>query len=417
MAKDLTANVRSQKSLRYGTKPINLLEIEFGGAVGTKYYSDRDITVDSNTYVPVVKDWGVIDFILNKTATTKDLQIVLINSLDSPISDLFATASPEGKVARVYQWYGDLSDTADKTIIFNGRITSPVRYSIDTVSIDIVNRILDLETKIGKIVTQEEYPRSLPAHRGKVIPQVYGVVENVPAVCIFTAGKSSLRESLNDSSMTVEADDGSVFPTDATWVLIIEEEKIQMAAGDGGNTLTALQRGYDATTPALHIKGTQMYEQLSTFRYQVFDDTGGVKAKAISNVRVNGFLVSASQYSIDQATYPGQIVFNTYPQLEEQQETEFDEFEFDTVINDESVPYATNPDNLISGSSGYAELKSGQKVILQRAAAFGKVSRLKRTYLSVTYSTDKEEWGGEISAKAYWDGNDLGTLPDPPFDP
>ncbi len=417
MAKTLTSNIIRNKSRRYGTEPINLLDIQFGGAIGTKYYSDRVVTVGGNTYEAVVKDWGDIDFILNKSASVSDLHIVLLNTLSSPISNLFSTEAPESKIAILYQWYiGE--DAADKTPLFSGRITSPVEYSLDSVSFDIVGRILDLEAKIGRVITQAEFPRSLVAHRGKIIPQVIGSVQNVPAVCIYTAGKSSLRETLTDSALTIEVDDGSVFPTDASWTLVIEEEQILMEANtSGGNTLTATQRAYLGSIAALHTKGTQMYEKASTFRYQVFDDQFSVKAAAISGVRVNGFLLNDSQYTIDQVNYPGQIIFNSYPQVEEQQETDFDDYLFDVVVNDESTPYAHTPEALIDeNTSSYAWLLSGQRVELQRSLGFSNINQLKRTYLEITYFTDRREWNGEIQARVFWDDNDLGLLPDPTFD-
>ena len=418
MSKSLTSSTIASKSRRYGTSPINLLEIEFGGVTGTKYYSDREVVIGGNTYEAVVKDWGDIDFIINRSATTSDIRISLVNTLSSPISNIFSVDNPESKVARLYQWY-EGNEEVDKTLLFNGRITSPIKYTLDTVELDIVNRILDLSTKVGRVITKSEFPRSLESHRGKVIPQVIGLVENVPAVCIFTAGKNALRESLTDISLTIEADDGSVFPSDSAWVLVIEDEQILMEANSsGGNTLTVTQRAYNGTSAHLHIKGIQMYEQLSSFRYQVFDDQNGVKASSITNVRVNGVLLDPSAYTIDQVTYPGQIVFTTYPQIDQEKETDFDEYTFDTVVNDGSVPFADNPDYLIDdNNSNFAQLKSGKRVVLQRAASLNNTNQLKRTYLVVKYSTDREEWDGEIQAKAYWDGNNLGLLPDPSFDP
>jgi hypothetical protein len=421
MAKDLTSNIVKNKSKRYGTSPVNLLEIQFGGVTGTKYYSDRVVTIDGNTYEAVVKDWGDIDFILNRSATTSDIHITLVNTLSSPISDIFSVDNPESKVAIVYQWYLDDDDMeeADKTILFNGRITSPIKYGLDTVEFDIVNRILDLEAKVGTVVFRSNYPRSLAAHRGRVLPQVFGSVQNVPAVCVFTAGKSILRKSLNESSLTIEVDDGSVFPTDVAWTLVIEDEHIRMAANPtSGDTLTATQRAYDGTDAALHTKGTQIYEQLSSFRYQVFDGIVGAKALSISDIRVNGVLLDESAYTIDQDNYPGQIIFDTYPQIDEETETDFDDYIFDTIVNDGSIPYAAVPEALTDdNNSNYASLKSGQRVTLQRVAAVNNNNRFKRAFLSVTYFTDREEWEGNIQAKVNWDSNELGTLPDPTFDP
>lgn len=490
MAKTLTLNMFASKNKKFGSTPINLLEIDFGGVIGTKYYSDREVTVGGNTYEAIVGNWGRIDFIMNESATTTDIQIVLINTLSSPISDIFSTIAPEGKLARIYQWDGDL-DEADKTIIFNGRIASPIKYTIEDVTIDIINRTFDLDAKVGTVVTQELFPRSLTSHRGRLLPQVHGVVDNVPAVCVFTAGKSSLRETITDSSLVIEADDGSVFPTDSTWTLVIDNEQILMAAATfGSNTLTATQRGYNGTTALLHTKNTQMYEKLSTFRYQVFDDIGSLdlKAKSITNVRVNGKLIDSGDYIIDQDTYPGQIIFSAYPQTDEEKETFFDDYTFDTVINDESTPYADSPEALtdeniqiqydaevgelnvmpkllhlpvqdtltvlvnevptvedidwtrsgksmawISGtdlevedilhieyeikSGDLTRLTSGKRLEVQRAASLDNVNQFKRAFLVVKYFTDKEEWEGEVQARAYWDGNDLGLLTDPTFDP
>jgi hypothetical protein len=419
MAKDLTSNIIANKSKRYGTEPINLLEIDFGGVTGTKYYSDREVTVGGNAYEAVVQDWGDIDFILNRSATTTDLHITLVNTLSSPISNIFATETPESKTARLYQWFVGLEE-ADKTLIFNGKIVSPVKYGLETVEFDIVDKIIDLESSVGRVITQEGWPRSLPSHRGRIIPKVFGSVTNVPAVCVFTAGKSELRETLNDVAMSIEVDDGSVFPLGGAWVLVIEDEQIFIGSRPGGNTLLVATggRGYNGTTAALHTKGTHIYEQLSSFRYQVFDDEGDVKAASISNVRVNGVLLDDTQYTIDQVNYPGQIVFDSYPQIDAEKETDFDDYTFDTVVDDGTVPYADSSENLTDdNNSNYAWMKSGQRVTLNRAADLNNNNQFKRAWLSVTYFTDKQEWEGNIQARAYWDNNMLGTLPDPTFDP
>jgi len=419
--KSLTSNLSRLKNKKSGISPINLLIIEFGGVIGTKYYSDRTVTIDGNTYEPVVMDWGDIDFIINNSATTNDLHLTLANSLSSPISNIFATINPEGKVAKVYQTMVGL-DWADAAIVFNGRITSPVSYSLEKVEFDLVNRILDLNSEVGRIVTKSDFPRSLPSHRGRVIPQVYGFVDNVPAVCVFTAGKSSLKESLDSVSVTIDADDGSVFPTSGSWVLILEDEQILMHPNtSGGNWLEIDQRGYNGTAAVLHIKGTQMYEQQSEFRYQVFDSNFGsniVKAKSITNVRVNGFLLSASQYTIDQDAYPGQIIFSTYPEIEQEKETVFDDYQFDTVVNDGSFPYGETPEALTNENpSDYSRLNSGQRIAYQRVDALNNNNQFKRAYVTVKYYTDNEPWDGEVQARVYWEDNLLGTLADPTFDP
>lgn len=421
MPKSLSSNLAVLKNKKSGISPINLLVIEFGGAIGTKYYSDRTVTIDAQTYEPVVADWGSIDFIINNSATTNDLHLTLANSLSSPISDIFAIINPEGKVAKVYQTMVGL-DFADAEIIFNGRITSPVTYSLEKVEFDLVNRILDLKAEVGRIVTKEDFPRSLPSHRGRVIPQVSGFVENVPAVCVFTAGKSSLQESLSSTSVTIEADDGNTLPSSASWVLIIEDEQILMQPNtSGGNLLEVDQRAYNGTAAVLHIKGTQMYEQQSEFRYQVFDDKFGantIKAKSISNVRVNGFLLSAAQYSIDQITHPGQIIFTTYPEIEQEKETVFDDYRFDTIVNDGSFPYGEIPEAIIDeNSSNYSRLNSGQRISAKRVGPLNNNNQFKRAFLTVKYFTDNEEWDGEVQSRVYWDGSLLGILADPTFDP
>lgn len=417
--KSLTIPARNFKSRRSGISPINLLEIEFGGVIGTKYYSDRIITVGTNTYSPLVKDWGSIDFILtNSSSSTTDLRIVLVNSSSSPLSDIFIVTPPEGKIAKIYQFFEEANEV-DKTLIFNGRITSPVSYSLETVEIDIVERILDLESKIGTILTKEVYPRSLESHRGRIIPNVLGFVRNVPAVCIYTSGKGSLTETITDVAIIIYVDNGYAFPTDSTWIMIIEDEQILMVANvGGGNTLTAITRGYNATTPTLHTKGTQFYEKLSTFKYQVFDNAFGCKAKSISNVRINKFLLDPSTYIIDQVLYPGQIVFSSYPQIDEEKETMFDDYDFDSVINDKSYPYAQYETALIGdNTSSFSLLNSGQRLILSRAGAFNNNNQYKRAYLYINYYTDKIEWANQVQIKAYWNNILLGQLPDPLFDP
>lgn len=424
MSKLLTANALTEKNKKYDVEPINLLEIDFGGAVGTKYYSDRPVTVrDANgdivaSFEPLVADWGQLDAITDGISTTKDITIMLINATSSPISDLFSVVVPEGKSARLWQWFeADNMIDPDAILLFNGKISSPVRYNMSTVQIDIVDKILDIEEKIGTPIDLTTYPRALSSHVGRILPHVFGSVEGVPAVGIEVTGKSIIRTTLNDeaTTLTIEVEEGSVFPTTA-FTLVVEDEEIAVD-NKSGNTLTASARGINATSAAFHLKGVQCYEKLGVgnkFRYQVHN---GV-AKSISNVRINGFLLSAADYTIDQVNYPGQIVFTQYPSVPEEKETLWDDYDVDTLY----TPGATDTVGANSGNvidddkNNFAALQVGQKVGVQRVAPLNNTGQYKRTFITVKYFTNIA-WDASVKARLYYDDNLVGDLKQPTFDP
>ena len=421
--KDITAQATLQKNKKYDVEPVNLLVIEFGGSIGTKYYSDRPVTIydaDGNiseTYEAYVADWGSLDGIRDDISTSNDLRITLVNSDTTPLSDLFSLVPPEGKVVRFYQWYEDpdVMVESDKILWFNGRISSPVNYDLDKVELDIVDRTLNIDTKLGSVVNKTDYPKALDAHIGRVIPQVIGSVPNVPAVCTYTAGRSSLADTISDADTTITVDDGSVFPTDAAFVFVIEDEQVRVPLGGAsGNIFLNCTRGYNGTEAVLHLKGTDVHEQLSQFRYTVHNGT----AKSISNVRLLGKLLTpGTDYTIDQDNFPGQLLFSEYPSVEEEKETNLNDYLPDVIPAFEGTPIGGNIGALIdSDESNYVTLRSGLFAEAQRAASMDNAEVYKRAFLVVKYKTN-EEWDDDVKLYGYFNGFNLGQLPKPIFTP
>ncbi len=101
-------------------------------------------------------------------------------------SQLFRTRSPENVVATVRQWFGSAglgeSDIAD---LFVGAGEDPIKFNEIDCSLNLVNiSTRHGRTMIGEVIDLANYPEAPESSVGKMMPLVFGVVENAPFINI-----------------------------------------------------------------------------------------------------------------------------------------------------------------------------------------------------------------------------------------
>jgi len=242
----LTANTTAQKNAA-STEPVNILKLEFGGAVGTKYYSDRplgagDASSWDNAEARVVS-WGRIAALIQETKFSPigDLSIVLQDG-DKTLKGYLDTVEFQHKQATLYQWFSGLAE-GDLLPIAVGMITAPLRWSetAATITLDITDISTLKRVTIGKLADRDTFPYVAQRDEGRTLPIVFGSVKRTLTIDCNNGAVTELVRPCQANDTTLFVNDASRFPQGESITIRIDKELI--IGSFAGNTFTATQRG------------------------------------------------------------------------------------------------------------------------------------------------------------------------------
>jgi hypothetical protein len=320
------ANFIVEKNKRAdGPTPINLLTFGFATPA---YISDRDVTPSGGSaHLGLIKSWGFIDSSIQQTPGSgilgaieiADLQLTIINSTSPRFSDKFTAADPpENVTVTLYQWFDGLLDS-EKEIIFKGVIYGQPRYDEYTCTLTIRGILQKYNRLIGedKIITPDDYPDADTDTYGMMGNIVYGEVENVPCLAILSGDVNSLLDTITAAQTSIELSDATYFPASGT--IGIDDEQITYT-GNSGNVLTGCTRGANSTTATAHFHGVPVWEEKSTFVYQI----AAHPVKAIGDIFCDGVRITSvctkytGQTGSELTGYEGTAVFTVPARLTRQ---------------------------------------------------------------------------------------------------
>ena len=158
----------------------------------------------------------------------------------------------------------------------------------------------------GHEVLREEWPLCPTGAVGLVIPFTIGHLVDHRCLLLERGLRTHLALRMTDEDMTIKITDRTDWPSSGTVVIGNEEIRYSgIAAGAGLTaTLTVTQRAYNGTNAAGHSQGGVV--RLLRTRYRCFVADNAVRS--VANVRVNGILLGASDYSWAVAEYQGRSV-------------------------------------------------------------------------------------------------------------
>ena len=300
--KSLTANFTTEKNKR-GTGPLSLLEIDLPSPLGTLRLAGHDVTVGTDEYKGLVKEWP--DRIYSRvsgdlhTPDIGDVRITLVNTGDgamAPFMRYLQAVNPEGAAARIYQWFSGLV-AADKDQVFTGVVRGPIEWNEETLSFDIVSGV-SKDRLVGDRILASAYPSADLDEIGRILPIVYGTLENFPCLATAIGATDMLRSDLAEAAGTIELSDASRFPDSGD--VIIGSDTITYT-GKSGDDLTG------ATGGLAHKLGDVVWESRASYDFKIANQA----VKSITDVRVNGLLIPGANYTADLAD--AQIEFNAHP--------------------------------------------------------------------------------------------------------
>ena len=131
MARSLTTAAATEASKNTGAFPRRVLEVQYGGSTGTKYYSSDTFTPTSSGFTtdPRVKSWGTITTAAdpNKMGGNSQLTIELADT-DHVLKGLFDTSPGIQTVqCKLWLWFSGTA-WSDAVCLFVGTISNPVTW-------------------------------------------------------------------------------------------------------------------------------------------------------------------------------------------------------------------------------------------------------------------------------------------------
>jgi hypothetical protein len=145
-----------------------------------------------------------------------------------------------------------------------------------------------------------EGPQIALAGIGQVLPFYFGVLQKQPCIPLRTGAQAALRESITAGSPA----DGGVLKLDSLEQLRrfpdagtgqVDGERITWTGRNFADpSLTGLDRGAEATTPADHSLGTPFFEVVAEHVYVIGQNPGNHVLSSVDAVYLNGILKEAA---------------------------------------------------------------------------------------------------------------------------
>lgn len=174
MPKTLPSNVATEVAKQYGTKPIFLVEIDWGGSIGIRTYSDT-IYVSAETRIINIGNLSSITKISG--GSTGNISITLDDN-DGALKTIIDSTDIHKRPCNLYIVY----DTTDRALLFGGQLSTPLSWTDHPrqLSFNIIAKIEDEE--IGFSPEQHAFPYIADSAIGVAWPLVFGNVVRYPVV-------------------------------------------------------------------------------------------------------------------------------------------------------------------------------------------------------------------------------------------
>ena len=307
----LTAEQETQRTNTFNDI-VYVAHIEFGGNTGTKYYSNRTITIDGNVYEPILEvpfgdgqkyvDTGFGGSVVGSSRVLGLLQEDTYN---------FSLLIEEPGVVGVTLKFGSIFKTPANTYVEADILFEPT-YIIDDYVISQTMtqlKMLDILTykgeslpAIGRLIDATNYTKAPVESYGKMVPIIFGSVKKSTLIPIDIGAKTNLDGSLYQTEKTVSVDDVSKFPTSGTirinneW---IKYNAVSTTANTFGTASSPVTRGYindrgEDTADVNHNDGEVVYQVQDSYYYAVADH----KCKALEALYADNTIINTNDYTV-----------------------------------------------------------------------------------------------------------------------
>ncbi len=225
MARTLTTFTATQKARADGAEPILILRLDWGGAIGTKYYADRDLTTPVTAEGRLVNAAAVeLSLSEHGVQAVSDVRLELSDH-DGALSALTAQTPLVLKNATLYQHFAG-GETGDLVPLLTGHVDDPLEWrEADAILAFAVTDILTgHDVTIGHLINQDDFPTVVDA--GAALPLVFGQVEQLAGVQAAGGRRGTLLRDVGANTSIFYIEGGENFPQDTSIGIVIAAETI-----------------------------------------------------------------------------------------------------------------------------------------------------------------------------------------------
>jgi len=229
VARTLTAATTTEKNKVTGAFPRWILEIQFGGATGNKYYAEELL----HGPVPCegrVVNWGQLQLSAEpgKIGGFDQLTITMEDS-DRELRSLFESfPGVQNKLAYVYLWFEGTDWELDRITLFAGVLSAPLSWNDRDTNWSISMKGLQeyFDKSVGRLIKQEDFSEvNCTECDGKAIPIIYGnPCRRVPVCIIDRPGEGFTAYEIGPHETQIQIHDEAAklyFTTGSTIQLVV----------------------------------------------------------------------------------------------------------------------------------------------------------------------------------------------------
>jgi len=262
MTRTLTDAAQTQSAATSAT-PINIVKIEFGGNVGTQFFSDRALgAADASSALNArnrVVHWGRMERVLAEqtAAAVGDCALELADA-DGLLKGYFDAVEFQRKRVTVYQHFDRLGES-DMAPLLVGIINAPVTWSRKsaTLRFDITDISTYHRATVGHVADKDTFPLVAERDENAVLPLVFGKVKRSEAVQALAGAAAVLVRACTATDTILYVDDASGFPQNQTIQIRIENELIE--GHFAGNRFFVSGRGIDFLSSSTVTRAVDSY--------------------------------------------------------------------------------------------------------------------------------------------------------------
>jgi len=283
---DPAASAEKQKT---ATAPAVVLRIDLPSPEGTKWYSDREVSVAGLEIEPRIVSAGRIaeELAAGRRPSVTRTRFELRDD-DGSLRGVLCDVELQGARATVYRHFEGLA-AGTMTPVLAGVASGPVEYREDrcTVGFDVADMSRKWAVDVGHAADGETFPDVDPRDEGRMLPVVFGRVRRARGACVRTGARGTLLRDCTpvDSTLYVSGFES----LDPGTALTLEIGRERLTGTVDGTRFTVAQRGGGTIASGTTTHDT---DRLSAIRDQ---NLGGVDNEYVGlclKVWVSGALES-----------------------------------------------------------------------------------------------------------------------------
>lgn len=246
MARILTSSTANAAETKRGSAPRIILRIDWGGAVGTKYYSDHDLTTPITAEGRIVNA-AEIGLALSEQGvhSVSDVSITLADH-DGVLAGYCEDIPLELKSATVYQHF--IGNSANDLVpLLVGHIDDPVvwKESDATLSFDITDIMTGYGVTVGNVASVDDFETIVGSADGAALPLVFGKVDELKCIQVSGGLRGTVLRDIWAATQTIFIENGENFPQEENISIRILSEEIEGVMRGRAFSITNRTAEYD----------------------------------------------------------------------------------------------------------------------------------------------------------------------------